>query len=96
MFVDIHKDLTHAHRAALLRLKEYLTPADGDLPSKVRDLVVQPGWHHRKEADDSYTDVSRELVFEPRHFFAEDVHAAIENGGDGIIDLAPVHGFFYN
>jgi len=58
--LDIHNDLTDAHRAALLRLKEYLTPADSDLASKVRDIVVKPGWHHRKEADDSYTDVSRE------------------------------------
>ena len=58
--LEIHNDLTEAHRAALLRLKEYLTPADGDLPSKLRDIVVKPGWHHRKEADESYTDVSRE------------------------------------
>lgn len=58
--LDIHNDLTDDHRAALLRLKEHLTPAEGDLPSKLRDVVVNPGWHHRKEADDSYTDVSRE------------------------------------
>lgn len=66
--LDIHNDLADAHRAALLRLKEYLTPTDGDLPSKLRDIVIKPGWHHRKEADDSYTDVSRE---EAERFAAE-------------------------
>jgi hypothetical protein len=58
--LDIHDDLTDAHKAALHRCKEYLTPPEGDLPSKLRDLVVTPGWHHRKEVNGSYADLSRE------------------------------------
>jgi len=66
--LDIHDDLTEAHRQALLRCKGYLTPVEGDLLSKLQDLIATPGWHHRKEADGSYTDLSRD---EAEHFAAE-------------------------
>jgi len=69
--LDIHDDLTDAHKAALKRCKEYLTPAESDLESKLRDLVVKPGWHHRKEPNGSYADVSREEA----ECFAEEVAA---------------------
>jgi hypothetical protein len=76
--LDIHKNLTDTHKAALHRCKEYLTPPEGDLPSKLRDVVMTPGWHHREEANGSYTDLSRE---DAEHFAAE---LAAKN-----IDLAP-------
>ena len=76
--LEIHDNLTAAHKTALERYKGYLTPPETDLASKLQDLVVTPGWHHRKEANGLYTDLSRE---EAERFAVE---IAINN-----VDLVP-------
>jgi hypothetical protein len=76
--LDVHEDLGATHKEALTRWKGYLTPQDSDLGSRLRDIVVKPGWHHRKKTDGTYTDVSRE---DAERFASE----AAANG----IDLVP-------
>lgn len=54
------KNQVEEHIAALNRLKDALTPLEGDMPARIKDLVSTPGWNHRTEADGSLTDTSRE------------------------------------
>jgi hypothetical protein len=54
------ESLTLEHRQGLERWKGFLTPSDESLEDQLQDIVVTPGWHHRKGLDGHYVDVSRE------------------------------------
>ena len=58
--LSVNKRLAEPQRSALERWEAYLTPADNALEATLMDSVVKPGWHHRKEEDGSFTDLSRE------------------------------------
>jgi hypothetical protein len=58
--LDYSKDLVPEHRAALERWLDYVTPKGSAIEGRLRDIVSHPGYHHRKEADDSFTDLSQQ------------------------------------
>lgn len=58
--LTLHGNLSAAHRETLVRWRDYVTPPESDLASRLQDTVVRPGWHHRKEPDGHYADVSCE------------------------------------
>ncbi len=79
--LDLRDNITGAHKEALHRCKAYLTPPESRLEAKLQDLVTKPGWHHRKGADGSYTDTSRE---EAEHFASE-----LAENGTNLVPLLP-------
>jgi hypothetical protein len=56
--LELHEDLLPKHRLALERWKSYLTPPTTALEERLKDIVSSPGWHHRKDADGQYVDLS--------------------------------------
>ena len=57
--LEIRDNLTADHRAALERWMGYLTPPTAAIDERLRDIVTKPGWHHRKQPDGHYTDLSQ-------------------------------------
>jgi hypothetical protein len=57
--LDFTKELTADHRAVLERWLSYVTPTGVAIEERLRDVVSQPGYHHRQEADGHYTDLSQ-------------------------------------
>jgi len=57
--LEYRENLSASHRAALERWKGYLTPPAVALSDRLRDIVAMPGWHHRKEANGDFTDLSQ-------------------------------------
>jgi hypothetical protein len=56
--LELHEDLLPRHRLALERWKSYLTPPTTALEDRLKDIVSSPGWHHRKDAEGQYVDLS--------------------------------------
>jgi len=52
--------LSPQHRESLERWLGYVTPDQSTFENRYRDLVVSPGYHHRKEKDGNFRDLSRE------------------------------------
>lgn len=57
--LEVDEKLTDDHRQALERWRSYLTPPVSALEVRLRDVVATPGWHHRKDENGHYIDLSR-------------------------------------
>jgi hypothetical protein len=57
--LEYRENLSKDHRAALEQWKSYLIPPATALPERLRDIVAKPGWHHRKESNGNYRDLSQ-------------------------------------